>query len=184
TAPAPGPLRPGEAATSPPRPRQVLLPHGVDVGHDAVGAGEHEPRRVRLAPEVHARLLGRAVALARVARLAAGHDVLPRGGPAAAARHDVVEGQVVRVPAAVLADVVVAPEDVLAVEGDALAEGRPHEALQPDHAGDGEDRVRRPEDLAGLLDALGDLVHQQRHGALHGADVQGLVAGVEDQNAA
>src|SRR5690606_28803553 len=113
TAPAPGPLRPGEAATSPPRPRQVLLPHGVDVGHDAVGAGEHEPRRVRLAPEVHARLLGRAVALARVARLAAGHDVLPRGGSAAAARHDVVEGQVVRVPAAVLADVVVAPEDVL-----------------------------------------------------------------------
>src|SRR5690606_28006057 len=73
---------------------QVLLPDRIDVGHDAVGAGEHEARGERPALEVHAGLVGRAVTLAGVTRLAAGDDVLPGCGPAAAARQDVVEGEV------------------------------------------------------------------------------------------
>src|SRR5690606_585319 len=134
--------------------------------------------------QVHAGLVRRPVALPGVAALAAGHDVLPRGRAAAAAREHVVEGEVVRVPAAVLADVLVAPEDVLAVERHALPERRAHEAPQPDHAGYREHRVGGAQHLARLLDTLGDLVHEQRHGALHRAHVQRLVARVEDEDAA
>src|SRR5690606_41612692 len=119
-----------------PRLRQVLRPDRVDVGHHAVGAGEHEPRGVGLPAQAHVGLLRRAVALLGVARLAAGHDVLPGGGAAAAAGDHVVEGQVVGAAAAVLADVVVAPVDVLAGVRHALTERRANVALQPDHAGD------------------------------------------------
>ena len=59
-----------------------------------------------------ARLLERLAALAVVARLAGGDEVLPGVAAAAMARHDVVERQVVGLPAAVLAGVAVAGEDL------------------------------------------------------------------------
>ena len=60
------------------------------------------------AHQAHARLLGRPAALAVVARLARGDEVLPRVAAAPMARHDVVEGEVVRLAAAVLAGVAIA----------------------------------------------------------------------------
>ena len=60
-------------------------------------------RLERRAEQPEARLLERLAALAVVARLAGGDEVLPRVAAATMARHDVVERQVVRLAAAVLA---------------------------------------------------------------------------------
>ena len=78
------------------------------------------------------RTLSPLAALAMVARLACGHEVLPRVSAAAMAGHDVVEGQVVALPAAVLAGVPIAGEDLAPAQLDP----RPRPAdlvLEPDH---------------------------------------------------
>ena len=59
-------------------------------------------------------LLRRLAPLAVVARLARRDEVVPGVGPAAVARHDVVEREVVRLPTAVLAGVAIAAEDLAA----------------------------------------------------------------------
>src|SRR5215218_9662504 len=71
-------------------------------------------RLPRRRPRVHVALLRQPVALAEVARAAGGADVVPGRAPAAGARHDVVEGEVLRRPplATVLALESVAQEHV------------------------------------------------------------------------
>src|SRR5262245_23304739 len=75
-------------------------------------------RFLRLADQAHVRLLRRATALADIAIHTRAHDILPRRHAALAAWRDVVEAQLARrmLPPAVLALVVVAGEDVPAVE--------------------------------------------------------------------
>src|SRR5260370_5416442 len=65
-------------------------------------------------PRVHPALLGQAAALQEVARRAGGDDVVPGRAAAARARHDVIEGQIVRRVrlAAILTAEAVAQEDV------------------------------------------------------------------------
>jgi MFS family permease len=76
-------------------------------------------RYVGLGHRVHAALAGQAVALAQVAAGAGGEDVGPGRPPAARARHQVVEGELVgrKRPLAVLAGEPVAQEDVEPGEG-------------------------------------------------------------------
>src|SRR6185503_1230327 len=77
-------------------------------------------------------LLDGLAALAVIAPLARRDEVLPRVPAAPMARHDVVQGQVVALPAAVLAGVAVAGEDLAAAQLDP----RPRPAdlvLEPDH---------------------------------------------------
>ncbi len=62
--------------------------------------------------QAHARLIDELAALAMVAVLARGNEVVPGVHAAAVARDDVVERQVVRRRAAVLAGVLVADEDL------------------------------------------------------------------------
>src|SRR5882724_7946884 len=75
-------------------------------------------RLLRLADQAHVGLPRRAAALADVARHAGADDVVPRALAALAARRHVVQAQLRRreLPAAVLALVVVAGEDVPAIE--------------------------------------------------------------------
>src|SRR5688572_3964611 len=76
----------------------------------------------RLADKVHPGLAGRAIALARITEDTRTDNVLPGRGPTAIARDDVVQIQVLAVEgaAAVLADVLVALEDVMAGKLDFL----------------------------------------------------------------
>ena len=86
-------------------------------------------------PGVHVALARQAAALAEIAGAAGGHDVLPGCPAAAAARNDMVEGQVRRrLPlVAVLAGEGVAQEHVEPREGRLAGGG--DVVLQRDHAG-------------------------------------------------
>ena len=104
-----------------------------------------------LADELHARLVGRPVALARVARDARAHDVFPTHLAAAVAREDVIQIQVAPVigVAAVLAHVPIAFEYVVARELHLLAR-HPVKEHEDDHGGQ--------------ADFVGDRLHHLRTG--------------------
>ena len=132
------------------------------------------------AGQTQAGLLERLAALAVVARLAGGDEVLPGVAAAAVARHDVVEGQVVRLAAAVLAGVPVAREDLAPRQLDA----RPRPADQVLEADDGGRAVlgpHRPDHLVVVLDHFGLLAEHQAEGARQVTDVERLVVLVQNE---
>ena len=94
-------------------------------------------RALWFANETHARFLGQPVAFARVTRNARANHVFPRRRPAAIARHDVIEIQIVAIEklAAVLTGVLVTLENVVTRELNLLL-GQPIEKEQHDHARD------------------------------------------------
>src|SRR6188508_2291923 len=73
----------------------------------------------RRAQQAHPRLIHEAAALAVIAVFARSHEVVPRVCAAAMPRNDVIERQVVRLDAAVLAGVLVANEDFASAQTDA-----------------------------------------------------------------
>ena len=96
---------------------------------------QHIGRRLdRAVPRVHPALPRQAVALPQIAGAAGGHDVGPNGAPAAGARHEVIEGQLVRGVglAAILAGKAIAQEDVEA--GERRVAGGGHVFLQRNDA--------------------------------------------------
>ena len=96
------------------------------------------------------------------------------------ARHDVVEGQVVRLPAAVLAGVPVAGEDLAAGELDP----RPRAADQVLEADDGGRAVlgpHRPDHLVVVFDHFGLLAEDEAEGPRQVTDVQRLVVLVQNE---
>src|SRR5499426_4618476 len=105
--------------------QQVFAPRieqRVGVGVAEHVRGEHELRMDRLADEAHADLVGQAVPLSQVAAQARGDHVDPGRLAPARARHDVIDGQPLTPPVAVLAGVAVATQDVLLVEGHPIEE--------------------------------------------------------------
>src|SRR5512136_2389350 len=84
--------------------------------------GEHELGMHRLPGESHPDLVGESVALSQVAAQAGRDHVHPARLTAPGARHDVVDGEPLAAPVAVLAGVAVAPQDVLLVERHAVQE--------------------------------------------------------------
>ena len=128
----------------------------------------------------HPRLVGEPPALSVVAVLARCNQVVPRVRAAAVTRNDVVQGQIVRLRAAVLARVLVAEEDLAPAESHPRA--RPlYAVLQPN------DR-RRPKDLRGradvvmvVLDDLCLLAEDESKRPSDIADVEGLVIRVKKQ---
>jgi hypothetical protein len=74
---------------------QILAPLVIGVAHHAhdVAAGV-EVERARFAEEVHIGFMGKLVALAAVAAVAAGYEILPARRTAAGAREDVVEREI------------------------------------------------------------------------------------------
>ena len=136
---------------------------------------------MRLSLETKPGLVERLAALAVVAGLARGDQVLPAVGATAVARHHVVERQVVGLAAAVLAGVPVAREDLATAE--LHARPRPaDEVLETDHGGRAELRPRRPNHLVVVLDHLGLLTEQQSEGPWQIADVERLVVLVQNEN--
>src|SRR5687768_6556558 len=138
--PAPPRSVPAEEQVRPPRlvllVRHVRAEQGVDVA----------ARLERGPDQAQARLLGRLPALAVVAGLAGSDEVLPRVAAAAVARQDMIERQVVRAGAAVLAEMPVAQEDL--APGQLHARSRPADlVLEPDHRR----RAIRPARRADLL---------------------------------
>lgn len=93
-----------------------------------------------------------------------------------------IERQIVASRAAVLAGVIVASEDVLAVERHALADGATYVPAQSNDARNTYHACGRAQHAIVIKDALGDLLHEQGDGAFDGADVQRFKAGVENQN--
>ena len=112
--------------------------------------------------------------LAVVAGLAGRDDVRPLVGAAAVAREDVVERQVSRLLAAVLARVAVAQEDVSAGEA-ALGTWSTDEVDEADNRGDFEERGGAVEVAAAVFDDLGFTAIDQYESAPDVADVQRLV---------
>src|SRR5437588_7506364 len=129
---------------------QVLAPFGSRLG---VVAEQHvfEPDAQRLlrSEKRHARLFGRAAALARVARDAGRREVFGRRAPRLRARRDVVERQLVRrtpLPA-VLAAELVAHEDAQSPHASGLSVAADVDvSAQADDARHAELRARRAQD--------------------------------------
>ena len=134
-----------------------------------------------VALEPDPRLLERLAALAVVARLARGDEVLPGVAAAAVARDDVVEGQVVGLAAAVLAGVAVAREDL--APGQLDPRPRPPDlVLEPDDGRRAELGPRRPDDLVVVLDHLGLLAEHEPERPRQVPDVQRLVVLVQHEH--
>jgi len=98
-------------------PVEIVAPALVQViGRESAAVVlQHVGRRLhRLMARIHPALLRQPIAFQQIAPGAGSHDVGPQGPPAPRARHDVIEGQVVRGmrPAAILAGEAVAQEDV------------------------------------------------------------------------
>ena len=138
-------------------------------------------RLVRFAMEAQACLVKRLAALAVVAPLARGDEILPGVSAATMARHDVIQGQVVGLPAAVLAGVPVAGEDLSTAELHP-GPGSADHVLEPYDGGRAELRPRRPDHLVVVLDHLGLLPEQQSEGPGQIADVERLVIVVQNEN--
>ena len=132
---------------------------------------------------MHADLVGETVALLAVAGRAGGNDVLPDRLTAAAPRNDMVHGETRLARAAVLTGPAVARQHGLAGDPAAMDVARdPDEADQPDHLRPVESHRLRAQNAVTALEHLGLLLEQEDQGAPHGADVEGLVARVEDQH--
>ena len=120
-------------------------------------------------------------ALAVVARLAGGDEVLPRVGAAAVARHHVVEGEVVAGAPAVLARVAVAGEDL--ATGQLDARPRPADVvLEADHGRGAVDLADRADLGVVVLDDLGLRAEQEPERPRDVADVEGLVVLVQHEH--
>src|ERR1035437_5185736 len=127
------------------------------------------------------RLVEQIAALAVVARLAGGDQVVPRVGPASMPRHDVVQGEVVGLPAAVLAGVRVTVEDLPARQLDA----GPRPAglvLKADHGRRAVVDPRRPDHLVVVREHLCSLAEHQPEGAWQIAHVERFIVLVQDQD--
>ncbi len=110
---------------------------------------------------MHFGLFGRAVTLFGVALAAAGNHVFPTCIAATTARVYVVERQVTRANAAILAGVVISSEDVLAVKGHALVVRAFHVLFEFDDAGNNKNLAGGAQDFVRVLEPLGNVVHQE-----------------------
>src|SRR5262245_9538755 len=108
--------------------------------------GEEELGMYGLANESQSSLLQRPIPLEEIAAEAGRHHVGPGGLAAPRARHDVIHGELLAAPAAVLAGVTVATQDVFLVEGDSLEEGFTDVGGEPDHRRQRKDPGRRTDD--------------------------------------
>lgn len=149
--------------------------HEVTGGVEAEGFGGAE--------EAEVGFLGGAVAFAIVAGVAAGDEVFPAGGAAAGAGHDVVEGELAGGEdlLAILARVAIAHEDVLARKGTRLVGNAPV-IVQADDARQAQLFACGVDVRLGVLFGAGDAFEDEHEGTAGGTHVNGLEAGVEDQN--
>ena len=137
-------------------------------------------RLERRAEQAQARLVEQLAALAVVARLARRDEVLPGVPAATVAGDDVVEGQVVRLAAAVLAGVPVAGEHLAPRELDPRSRA-PDLVLQADDGGRPVFRPRRPDHLVVVFDHFGLFPEHEAEGSRQVTDVQRLVILVQNE---
>ena len=166
-------------------PVQVVAPalgRAAQADRDADRRRRHRPPR--RADQPHARLVGRASALAPVARHAAGDDVLPVLAAALRHRHHVIERELWcrEDVGAVLAGEFVARVDVGARERhviEALLDA--DVAQQPDDRGQLEGKRDRADLAVVMRDDLDLALAPQRHRLLPVDDLQRLVGCVEEE---
>jgi hypothetical protein len=164
---------------------QILPPAVVAAAqhaHDLPAGVQREGPRVAQQDHV-VDLVQHAVALAAVAGVAAGHQVLPGGVAAAGARNHVVQREFAgrQHHAAVLAGVAVAQQDVFAREGAGLV-GDAAVLQQPDHRRHGDAAALRMQHEAVLLLGARNALEHQHQRAPRAADVDGLIGCVEHQH--
>ncbi len=131
------------------------------------------PRFFRRACQFHPGLGYRFAALAVVAALAGAHQVVPGVRPGLAARDYVVEGEVARAYAAILAGIIVADEYLFAAEAGARVRS-PDEVLQADDRRAVYLEGGRPHDLVVKLQHLGLSAQHQNESAPDVAHVERL----------
>jgi len=142
----------------------------------ACGAG-----LVRMLQQPHVGLPESSAALSTVAVWAGAHQVLPMMLSRIVAWDDVIHGQVLCLTTALLAGVVISPEDLF------LSELHPR-ARPPDHIdqlyhrGAQKGGGRGTDDPPAVLQNVGLTDHDQGHGPLDVADVQRFVVQVKDKN--
>src|SRR5579884_1392389 len=135
----------------------------------------------RRAPQRHPRLLQRLATLAVVAGAAGAHQVVPGVRPAAVARDEMVERQLLGLRPTVLASEVVAEKD--------LAAGQPHarprpldQRYQPDDRRPGQRPRRRADQPRPVLEDFGFAAIDQDNCAPWVTDVERLVILIQHQN--
>src|SRR3954454_12354783 len=134
---------------------------------------------------MHARLARRLVALPAVTGGTRGDDVLPHRLPAAAARDHVVDREASRLAPAVLARPGVASEHRLTGDLAPVHVARDaHVADEPDHAGSLKREAFRVKRSLAALEDLRALLQHQHGGPSDVADVDRLIACVQDQDPA
>ena len=154
------------------------MPHQA---HDVAAGVEIEGARFARGP--HIGFVRKLVALAAVAGMAAGDQVLPGGQTAAGTRDDVIEREFARGQrgAAVLARVTVAQQDVLARESARLVRNAPI-LEQTDHRGHTDGNAGGVQEVSVFLFGHGDALEHEDDGAARGAHVDRLVRGVQDED--
>ncbi len=115
-----------------------------------------------------------------VAPAAGRHHVVPHVLPAPAARDDVVDAR--GDAAAVHAAAAVAGEQRAAGERNGPPVGDPHETLEPDHAGRGDDSCRAVQKGAGFLQGDCLVLQDEDERAAERYDAERLVRRIEDQD--
>ena len=116
--------------------KQVLTPLIVALGKQSHQVPARvQAERTRGACQFETGFFRRAAAFAIIARMAAGHQIFPRGFAGARSRHHVIESELARRhrPVAILASVAIAHQDVLTRESPRLA-GNPPVFEEADHA--------------------------------------------------
>src|SRR5581483_9027962 len=164
---------------------RVRVEVGLPAGRDLRGGQadeEHGRGRPRRAAHRHRNLLGQAVSLAEVAGRAGGHDVLPDGLAATAARHDVVERQPARAVPAVDAPPAVPREEGAARDLPLRSTRHMNVRDQPDHVRPRVGVRRRMERVSELLQHLGLALEDEHVSPTHRAHVERLEARVQNED--
>ena len=160
--------------------KEVFAPLVVTAAEEAheVTAGV-KTEGARRTEELHAGFFGGAVAFAVVAGVAAGDEVFPSGFAGAGARDDVIEGHFAGGQGfvAVLADVAIAHEDVLARESAGLV-GDAAVFKQADDGGHRQSPLGGMDGGRGHFFGRSDALQNEHKGAASRTDIDGLVTGV------
>jgi len=162
---------------------KILAPLVVRASHEPhdVTAGV-EIERPRLTHQLHSSLTGKLVSLATITGMTTGHQVLPGGSSGPRTRDYVIERQIARWQhfGAVLAGIAVTQQNVLPRKSPCLVGNAPV-FEQPDYRGQSDRETCCMEKVAILFLGNRRTLENQDNRTSGGADIDGLVGGIQHQ---
>lgn len=173
-----------ETPTSTESVEKVLSPLVVGVAHEPHDvAASVKIERARLAGGLHIGFVRKLIALAAIAGMAAGDEILPRGETATRARDHMVEREFARRQrgAAILAGVAIAQENILARQCSGLVR-YPAVFKKADHRRHAQREACSVQEMSVLFFGHGNALQHQHNGAPRGANVDRLVGRIQYQH--